>query len=89
MHDDPNVVLIREPKGDKDNDSIPGIRGIYQLRTTGDTRTIQYREVACWCPSCIMTDYDKFLVKSKWISATSLDVARDIEAKTNKQVQCV
>ena len=87
MHDDPNVVLIREPKGDKDNDSIPGIRGIYQLRTTGDTRTIQYREVACWCPSCIMSDYDKCLVKSQWTSVT-LDAGTSKPKRTNKCSVC-
>jgi hypothetical protein len=69
MHADPNVVVIREPKGNKDNASIPGIRGIYQLRAFGDNRSIQYREVACWCPNCIMSNYDNCLVESKWITA--------------------
>ena len=73
----PDVVVIVEPKGDKENDSIPGIRGLYRLRATGiekDTRIIQYREVACWCPYCIQSDYSNCLVQSRWESI-NLDAA--------------
>ena len=87
MSNNPNVVVIRESNGDKNNDSIPGICGIYQLRTVGDTRTIQYREVACWCPSCILSDYNNCLVESKLISAI-LDAGISKPKRTNKCSVC-
>jgi len=67
-----DVVVIIPPKGNKQNESIPSIRGLYQFRTTyaedGESRIIHYREVACWCPFCIKSDYINCLVQSRWES---------------------
>ena len=87
MRADPNVVVIRPPNGDKDNDSIPGIRSIYQLRTFGDKRSIEFRQVACWCPRCIVSDYDNCLVESKWISV-DLDAGTSKPKRINKCSVC-
>ena len=65
------VITCIIPHGSKGGKDIVGIRGMYQLRAIeadATTRIIYFREIACHCKYCVLSNYDNCLIKSEWKS---------------------
>ena len=68
MIDNPEVVCLKAPHGDKSGRPIVGIHKIYQFRCTRDMaeKQVTIRSGTCWCFNCSNHDYVNCLTHSIW-----------------------